>query len=161
MSQVTIASWTDAHNATTSAADPTDIVQGDLPVFEEGQVVFFLNDIPADASDGDVITEKYTIEAVVEIYKTVSTVTEILDQRLDFANPADGAATIATVQGFQHDDSTGVPSGVVGDTASRPYFYDIVRLRDGDIQRRIHQSQLTDTASWETFAAGKIPAIIV
>ncbi len=137
---------------------PSD--QGDLPIFESASEVYLLTDAPADASNL-ANTPRYTVVGLSLVPETESTVTKWMDQTRTFATPADGTTARAVV-GFQHDDTTGAPSGSTagGTTTSRPWFYDIQNNTTNAITRGVHQSQLTDEAGWETYIASILSSII-
>ncbi len=155
MAKILPADWGDAFNETTVTS-----VAGDIAIWEKDQVCFKLADLPADGSDAAFPTKKFTIIEIVLRYVEESGVNKLSDQLAAFATPADGT-TARAYPGFQHDDTTGVISGVTGSTTtSRPVFYQIKNVRDGSIDT-VHQSDITDVPGWEALNAAKYPDIVV
>jgi hypothetical protein len=135
---------------------------GDLPLFEAGQTVGYLADLPTSGSGGQasISFKTYTVEAVVLKWALDgSSDTQILDQLEAAATPAsqDGGATTRAVLGFNHDMSTGTLAATTANpTDSCAWFYDIKEAGTGKYTRGVHQMQLNSVANMETYIAAEI-----
>ncbi len=129
---------------------------GRMPLFEEGQKVYRLSDFPASGS-GDqpnITTTEYTILDIGTKTGLDVTVMKFLDQTLNATTSAinDESAT-RMVTGWDH--GTTPAATTTSDTRSVPWFYLLQKTSDGTIVREVHQSQITNVTSAETFVAAE------
>lgn len=130
------------------------IAAGGTPLFETGKSVWLLSDILNSTNSG-VKNAKYTVKGFYQQTADNGGTEAILDQRLDAANSA-SVGTPTGVTGWDHFAVPGTPgSTVTNDSGSSAYFY-VIENEAGNFQTGIHESQLTDEAGYETYAAANI-----
>ena len=140
--------------AATGAAGAAQFTAGDMPLFEPDEAVYLLSDFPpagaTNVAKVDLI--EYTVDRINWAFQIVATVSEIHDQA-GLATVNDGAQTRA-IAGWNHTTTPGDARSAT--TLSVPWFYRIRRTSDGKFFEQVHQSQLTNITSAETFVATEI-----